>query len=246
MKPIRAFRSSPESQRGGITIVIALVLIVLMSLAAFSLSRNSIREMASAGSILQGGKASEAADAGLDWFVVWGQKDNRDFAYDSGGSTPNNSLATALHDITTNLDLSTGVPAWWTQLSGHGLLASTDTARQWDMAAAIRSNESQTSSSDLVFNNTAAGVQQATNSGGNPIIQRFDLTVRYLGASATSSQTSTTTTSSAAGGTSVGNKALGDLLFQVQSLGNAAVPIGNGNYLRYQQRREMIVTAPSS
>lgn len=233
-----------DSERGGITIVIALVLIVLMSLAAFSLSRNSIRQLASSGSILQGGKASEASDAGLDWFVVWTSKENRELAYYSGSPSANKSLATAFYDLTKNLDASGVNPAWYQNLSNDGLLASTDPARAWDMAFAIRSDESQSATSDMVFNNNATGVLQAGNSTGNPVVQRFDVVARYLGGTGSNSQTSTTT--SGAGGTNANAPGFGDLLFQVQSTGNAAVPIGNGNYLRFQQRRESVTSAPPS
>lgn len=223
-------------QRGGITIIVALVLIMLMSLAAFSLSRNSLRELATSGSILQGGKATEAANAGLDWYVIWSQPDNAQAALAGSGSTGNQNLAKAMKDLTTN------GANWYGALSSDGLLASTSSARTWDMAAAITSNESQTATSDMVFDNTAAGVvKQAGNNNGNPVVQRFDLLVRYLGVV----QSSISSTGNAAsGGTAAGSSSPGERYYQVVSTGNAAIPIGNGSYLRYQQRREMITSAP--
>ena len=231
-------RTTPFSnpQRGGITIVVALVLIVLMSLAAFSMSRNSIRELATSGSILQGGKATEAANAGLDWYVVWSQPDNAQAALSSSTATGNQNLAKAMRDLTTY------GANWYGALSSDSLLASTSSSRNWDMAAAITSNESQTATNDMVFDNTAAGVvKQAGNNNGNPVVQRFDLFVRYLGVV----QSSVSSTGNAAsGGTAAGSSSPGERYYQVVSTGNAAVPVGNGSYLRYQQRREMITSAP--
>jgi len=51
----------------------ALVLVAVMGAATFSLSRNAIRELSMAGTIIQGNKAAAAADAGLDWVIIWGQ-----------------------------------------------------------------------------------------------------------------------------------------------------------------------------
>jgi len=72
MMPIRPISSRTE-QQGGLTIVMALVLVGVMGAATFSLSRNAIRELSMAGTIIQGNKAAAAADAGLDWTITWGQ-----------------------------------------------------------------------------------------------------------------------------------------------------------------------------
>lgn len=221
-----------RAERGGITIVIALVLIALMSLAAFSLSRNAIRDLATTGSIVQGDKASSAADAGLDWFVVWSHPDNVSQAINNSTAVGNYNLARAITDLKS--------PDWYTQLSNDGLLASTDSSRNWDMAASIKSQESEMSANDMVFDNTASSaVLQAKNSAGDPVIQRFDLQVRFLGFQPT---TLTGGGGNAAGGTNPNANGSQDTAWQVVSIGNAAIPLGNGNYLRYQQRREMIGT----
>ena len=231
-RPLQASLQNRASERGGITIIIALVLIVLMSLAAFSLSRNSIREMASAGSIIQGDKASAAADAGLDWFVVWSHPDNVSLGLANSGATGNNALAKAITDIKS--------PNWYTALGNHNLLASTASSRAWDMAALVKSQETQMASNDMVFDNTAnATVLQSTNNTGNPVVQSFNLQVRFLGFQPV---TLTGGGGNASGGTNQAANASQDTAWQVVSIGNAAVPIGGGNYIRYQQRREMIGT----
>lgn len=230
MAPILRTHRNPHAQLGGMTIVMALVLLAIMSLAAFSLSRNAIRELSTTGHLIQGDKASEASDAGLDWFIVWSHPDNMTLAYASPGAVGNLALAKAMNDIKS--------PNWWSALNADGLLASTSTSRNWDMAALVTSQESQTASNDMTFDNTnAATVMQATNSGGSPVVQRFDLQVRFLGFK---TGTGTSGSGGASGGTNQAALGSQDTLWQIVSTGYAAVPIGNGNYLRYQQRREMI------
>lgn len=225
--------SSPRaSERGGITIIIALVLIVVMSLAAFSLSRNSIRELTTAGNIIQGDKASAASDAGLDWFVVWSHPDNVSLALLNSGAVGNYTLAKAITDIKS--------PNWYTSLSNDGLLASTASNRTWDMAALVKSQESQMSTNEMVFDDTAnTTVLQSTNNNGNPVVQSFNLQIRFLGFQPI---VLTGGGGNASGGTNQAANGSQDTAWQIVSIGNAAVPLGNGNYLRYQQRREMIGT----
>ncbi len=224
--------ASRARERGGMTIIVALVLIVLMGLAAFGMSRNSLRELATTGSVLQGSKASGAADAGLDWFVTWAHPDNVALARLNSGALGNYTLAKALTDIKT--------PDWYTALSNDGLLASTSSSRLWDMAAAINSNETQMANSDMVFDNNSQGtVLQAKNSGGNPVVQSFNLQVRFLGFQPVFL---TGGGGNAAGGTNQAANSTQDTAWQVISTGTAAIPIGGGNYIRYQQRREMIGT----
>ena len=216
-------------QQGGMTIVMALILLVVMSLAAFSLSRNAIRELTTSGHLIQGDKASESADAGLDWYLVWSLPANTSLAYSTTTSLGNNLLAKALTDLTA-LD-------WHTRLANDGLLLNTSSSMNWDRAALVTSQESQTADNQMVFDNTStSAVYQAKNSGGSPVVQRFDLQIRWLG------KDDLTLTGTASGSNGGGT----NYLWQVISTGYAAVPMGGGNYLRYQQRRELILTAPPS
>ncbi len=216
-------------QRGGMTIVMALILLVVLSLAAFSLSRNAIRELTTSGHLIQGDKAAEAADAGLDWYLVWSLPANTTLAYSTTASVGNNTLAKALTDLTA-LD-------WHTRLANDGLLLNTSSSMDWDRAALVSSQEGQTASNQMVFDNTSSSaVYQAKNSGGSPVVQRFDLQIRWLG----KDDLSLTGTASGSNGSGT------NFLWQVISTGYAAVPMGGGNYLRYQQRRELILTAPPS
>ncbi len=223
--------SARPGERGGMTIVMALVLLAVMSLAAFSLSRNAIRELSTSGHLIQGDKASEASEAGLDWFVVWSYPDNMTVAMANQTNAPGNyKLALAMNDIKS--------PNWSTALSNDGLLANP--SRTWDMAALVSSQETQTATNDMAFDNTnKAAVLQASNSGGSPVVQRFDLQVRFLGFQPTFL---TGGSGNASGGTTPGSLSSQELAWQIVSTGYAAVPIGGGNYLRYQQRREYIGT----
>lgn len=215
-------------ERGGMTILVALVLLVVMSLAAFSLSRNTIRELATTGHVLQGAKASEASDAGLDWFMVWSHPDNMAAAFANTGAIGNLQLAKAMNGLKD--------PNWYTVLDNEKLLA--DPTRTWDMAALVKSKESQMASSEMVFDNTdKTFVLQAKNTGGSPVIQRFDLQVRFLGFQPIAL---TGGGGGASGGTSQSSLSTQDTLWQVISTGYAAIPIGGNDYIRYQQRRELI------
>ena len=76
-------RFARPGEQGGIVILVALMLLVLLSVAAFSLSRTVIREIGVSGNVFQAGKADAASDAGLDWFMAWEAETQR-----VGGSVP--------------------------------------------------------------------------------------------------------------------------------------------------------------
>ena len=60
-----------HGQTGAITIMVALMLLVLLTIAAVSMSRNSFREIVSSGFSRQGAMADSVAESGLDWAVYW-------------------------------------------------------------------------------------------------------------------------------------------------------------------------------
>lgn len=66
-----------HSQRGGITILVALSLLVILSVSAFGLARSSIREAAITGTVSQAAAVRGNADAGLDWAIQWMHPDNK-------------------------------------------------------------------------------------------------------------------------------------------------------------------------
>ena len=203
----------PSQQRGGATILVALVLLVIMSLAAFSMAKNSIRDLAISGTVIQGTKADEAAEAGLDWFVVWSHPDNSQLALSTGNKALVNGLATVK------------APEW-TQADSY--------FENWDRAFRVQSAPADTS--DMVFSR-AGGIVRQTAAGGNAVTQKFDVVIRFLGF-----QTSalTATSGGASGGTTPASLSTQDLLWQVVSEGSANIPLGGGDFLPFRQRREMI------
>jgi Tfp pilus assembly protein PilX len=62
---------SSSPQTGGITILVALSLLVLLTIAAVGMSRNSFREVIISGTSRQGAMVRNAADAGIEWSIYW-------------------------------------------------------------------------------------------------------------------------------------------------------------------------------
>lgn len=69
--PNRPISTIDRSQQGGVTILVALMLLVLLTLAAIGMSRNSFREIVASGTIRQGSMARNTADSGLEWSIYW-------------------------------------------------------------------------------------------------------------------------------------------------------------------------------
>lgn len=95
-------------QQGGLTIIMALVLVGVMGAATFSLSRNAIRELSMAGTIVQGNKAAASADAGLDWVIIWGQGAVNEASFTS--ATPSAKETALLKMIKDTIASTTGHP----------------------------------------------------------------------------------------------------------------------------------------
>lgn len=60
-----------DSETGGITILVALMLLVLLTIAAVGMSRNSFREIVTTGFVRQGAMARNVADSGIEWSIQW-------------------------------------------------------------------------------------------------------------------------------------------------------------------------------
>jgi hypothetical protein len=65
-----------RAEAGAITMMVALMLLILLTLAAVGMSRNSFREVVSSGFQRQGAMSSNVADSGLEWSVYWLDLDN--------------------------------------------------------------------------------------------------------------------------------------------------------------------------
>lgn len=208
-------RNTRRSEAGGITTLLALVLVVVMGAAAFGLSRDSLRELAIAGSVSQGAKAENAADSGMDWFITWAHPDN--VTAFTGAAGAEGALAQSL--------------LWlkrtdWASYS-YGSLGATLASSSWDRAVTLNADAI---AGNMVFDTTGAVVQQSA-AKGNAIVQKFDLELRFLG------QRSTGGTGDPSGGTDPKAKGTMDLLWQVTSSGRAEV---SGTGVTFVQRREAI------
>jgi hypothetical protein len=62
---------TPKGQEGGVTILVALSLLALLTVAALGMSKNSFREIRTSGFLKQGAMARNVADSGLHWSIYW-------------------------------------------------------------------------------------------------------------------------------------------------------------------------------
>jgi len=98
-------------QQGGLTIIMALVLVSVLGAAVFSLSRNVVRELSMGGTVIQGEKAAAAADAGLDWVIIWGQGYISGGVYAASNPTPTYGQSALVTGLTSAMGGSnTGLP----------------------------------------------------------------------------------------------------------------------------------------
>ena len=64
-------RDLAQPQAGAITIIVALMLLVLLTVASMAMSRNSLREIVTSGFSRQGAMARNVADSGIEWSIHW-------------------------------------------------------------------------------------------------------------------------------------------------------------------------------
>ncbi|WP_005033761.1 hypothetical protein [Holophaga foetida] len=80
----RAVRNR-AAEAGGVTILVVLALLVLLTVAAMSMFRNSFREIVMSGTARQGAMARNLADSGIEFGILWLRPPNQ-LAATSGGS----------------------------------------------------------------------------------------------------------------------------------------------------------------
>ena len=202
------------SEQGGVTILTVLALLVLATVMAFALGRNSLREIVLSGTATQAEKASEASEAGLDWFLLWANKTNW-------------SVASGYQRDTFVKEFESLTSSSWQDRTYPITTASKST----DRASRITSTETDTNT-DMVFTNSGADYAQSSATTGNKAIQSFDILFRCLGPNAL---TQTTSSVSAVGSNLY--------LVQVQSTGKASTPSAAGGYTQFDAVREMMVNA---
>lgn len=90
-----------RTQRGGMTILVSLMLLMLLTVAAVAMGRNSLREIATTGFSRQGAMARNVADSGLEWSIHWLDLANGALAPDGSAAAKLSLLkATLLMDPT--------------------------------------------------------------------------------------------------------------------------------------------------
>ncbi len=82
---------APHAQSGAITILVALMLLVLLTIAAIGMSRNSFREVLISGTARQGAMARNLGDSGIEWGIYW--MDPTNALSNPAGGTPKSLIA---------------------------------------------------------------------------------------------------------------------------------------------------------
>lgn len=167
--PFPAHRSG---ERGGMTILLALILLSAMTVGALALSQNSLREISITGNEATGRKSFEVADAGLDWVITWGGPN-----VPTQTETARKALQTGMKNILDAIDRQdlsgtlVGTKDATLNTAGDGYISPTSGTYR----AYVSSLDGTLSGTEL-FPSTANYKQT-----GSVIQPAFDIEVRYLG-----------------------------------------------------------------
>lgn len=187
------------SEQGGIAILLALTLITLMGAMVLSLSRDTLRDVAIVGNEAIGRKAAEAADAGVDWAVMWAQG--------TGGPGERQVVLDAVNDLSYAIaDHSLWIP-------GTDATLNTQGTGNYSPAGYLRVYiDPNPGSTDMIMDNS--NYAQTSN-----VRQQFNLEVRYL-APYPLADTSALSQSKSTGGGSTGAERH---YFLIRSVGRANI-----------------------
>jgi len=152
--PRRLSRRVYSSQDGAITILVALMLLVLLTIASLGMSRNSMREIVSSGFARQGAMARNTADSGVEWAIHWMDYKNSAMATDEAQKLnarkqqllADPTLAGVAKDVVTGADYVPG----GTVESGFSLPSSTGTTQGFTLGVTLMGK--------LAMVNTSQGV----------------------------------------------------------------------------------------
>ena len=106
--------SSPRkfrTQSGGVTILVALMLLVFITIGAVGMSRNALREIITSGTTRQGAMARSVADSGIEWGILC-----IDANHNTSSAGSSQSLQTSAHTLAAGLiygipyDVTTQIP----------------------------------------------------------------------------------------------------------------------------------------
>ena len=95
-------RSPNSSQTGAITIMVALMMLVLLTIAAVSMSRNSFQQIVASAFSRQSAMTRDMSDSGIEWAIYWMDIQN--------SQSPTAGAATQLASLQSNLRTT---PSMW-------------------------------------------------------------------------------------------------------------------------------------
>lgn len=122
-----------QAQSGGITILVTLFLLVLLTISAFAMSKNSLREVIISGTTRQAADVRNMADTGLEWSMYW-------MADDWTNTRPTPALGTAAEALrslksTTDPDpTKTGLPQDLPVTAEMTLSSTPEATRSYDLS----------------------------------------------------------------------------------------------------------------
>lgn len=190
---------SRRRERGGMVILLSLLLLAIMTIGAMAVGQTALRDLAITGNEGTGRKAAEAADSGMDWVITWSNPDAGSTIVASvdpvtGANTSSvvsstltgipgvvqSGMVTLLHARTdTSLRVAAADPVPNSPAAGsYGSMSSTSGALRFF----VRSVDYTSSTGPDLF-------QTGYTSGGtlflqpSQVQQAFDTEVRYLGPS---------------------------------------------------------------
>lgn len=126
----RCIRSSRE--KGGVTILVALMLLVLLTISAMAMAKNSLREVIISGTTRQGADVRNIADTGLDWSMCWITDSSR--AAPASGSDAE-ALRTLVNDLAGDATRQGIAQPFTRPIGGEMTISQTGTVtRSFDLA----------------------------------------------------------------------------------------------------------------
>lgn len=96
--PTSVKQNSFDTQTGGVTILVSLMLLVLLTIAAVGMSRNSFREIVTSAFSRQGAMARNTADSGIEWSIHWIESENGKLATGSAAFLTTRKTALLVDD----------------------------------------------------------------------------------------------------------------------------------------------------
>jgi hypothetical protein len=124
---------SRHPEFGGITILVALLMLVLLTISAFAMSKNSLREVIVTGTSRQAADVRNIADSGLDWSMYWMAPDRTNMRPSPAAGSAAEALRSLKTVIGTDLNGTlAGLPQPLVHTGGElNVSGSTDPARSY-------------------------------------------------------------------------------------------------------------------